>query len=69
MTYDLIKCDDCGCQTFDTVYYLMKISRLVAGTVDDVIKPMPAFACSKCGHINEIFLPPAEEEEPPMIIS
>ena len=29
----------------------------MTGTAQDALLPIPVFACSKCGHVNEEFLP------------
>jgi len=36
---------------------LRKASRFITGTAQDALIPIPVFACSKCGHVNEEFLP------------
>jgi uncharacterized Zn finger protein len=51
-------CDKCGCETFQEVLLLRKASRFVTGTAQDALIPIPVFACTKCGHINEDLLPP-----------
>jgi hypothetical protein len=50
-----IVCDECGSQTFKEVTYLRRISRLLTGAPEDMIVPIPAFACSNCNHVNEQF--------------
>jgi DNA-directed RNA polymerase subunit RPC12/RpoP len=52
-----IFCDECGHQAFQEVTLLRKVSRFVTGTSQDALVPIPVFACAKCGHINEEFLP------------
>jgi uncharacterized Zn finger protein len=52
-----IVCDECGNQAFQEVTLLRKASRFVTGTAQDALIPIPVFACSKCGHVNEEFLP------------
>jgi uncharacterized Zn finger protein len=53
-----VVCDKCGCETFQEVVLLRKASRFVTGTPQDALIPIPAFACTKCGHVNEDLLPP-----------
>ena len=53
-----VTCDECGCETFQEVVLLRKASRFVTGTAQDALIPIPAFACVKCGHVNEDLLPP-----------
>ena len=53
-----VKCDACENETFQEVVLLRKASRFVTGTPQDALIPIPAFACTKCGHVNEDLLPP-----------
>lgn len=50
-----IVCEECGNQTFKEVTYLRRISKILTGSQDDMIVPIPAFACSSCNHINDQF--------------
>ena len=52
-----VVCDECENQTFREVTLLRKVSRFVTGTSQDALIPIPVFACNKCGHVNEEFLP------------
>jgi len=52
-----LKCDECGNSAFQEVVLLRKASRFITGTSQDAMIPIPVFACSKCGHVNEEFLP------------
>jgi hypothetical protein len=52
-----IVCDECGCESFIQVTFLRKVSRFIAGTDQDALIPIPSFACSKCGHVNDEFQP------------
>jgi hypothetical protein len=36
---------------------LRKASKFLTGTAQDAIIPLPVFSCSKCGHVNNDFLP------------
>jgi uncharacterized Zn finger protein len=53
-----VVCDACQNEAFQEVVLLRKASRFVTGTAQDALIPIPAFACTKCGHINEDLLPP-----------
>jgi hypothetical protein len=53
-----VKCNACENETFQEVVLLRKASRFVTGTAQDALIPIPAFACTKCGHVNEDLLPP-----------
>jgi hypothetical protein len=50
-------CDECSNPTFQQVVLLRKASRFVTGTAQDALIPIPLFACAKCNHVNESFLP------------
>lgn len=52
-----IVCEECGNSVFTEGVFLRKISRFVTGTAQDALMPIPVFACSKCGHVNEEFMP------------
>ena len=50
-------CEKCGNDTFNHVFKLRKLSALLSPTGQETMIPMQVFACVKCGHINEAFLP------------
>jgi len=52
-----IICDECGSNTFIEGMILRKASRFITGTAQDAMIPIPLFICSKCGHVNQEFLP------------
>ena len=52
-----ITCDECGSATFHEAVTLRSISRFITGTAQDGMMPIPIFACDRCGHVNEQFLP------------
>jgi uncharacterized Zn finger protein len=52
-----ITCDECGSATFHEAVMLRSVSRFITGTAQDGMMPIPVFACDKCGHVNEQFLP------------
>jgi len=52
-----IKCDVCENEVFKDGVLLRKASRFLTGTSQDALIPIPVFACTKCGHVNEEFLP------------
>ena len=52
-----MSCDECGNEVFQEGVMLRKASRFITGTAQDAMIPIPVFACSKCGHVNEEFLP------------
>jgi uncharacterized Zn finger protein len=50
-----IVCESCGNDTFKEAAYLRKISKLLTGSPEDMVVPVPTFVCAKCGHVNESF--------------
>jgi uncharacterized Zn finger protein len=52
-----ITCNECGSATFHEAVMLRSVSRFITGTAQDGMMPIPVFACDKCGHVNEQFLP------------
>ena len=52
-----VVCDECSGEVFTDGVMLRKASRFITGTSQDAMVPIPVFACSKCGHVNEEFLP------------
>ena len=58
-----IMCEKCGCDTFQDIVFLFRISKIVTGSAQDTIVPMPSFKCSSCGNINEEFKPRKKEDQ------
>lgn len=54
------KCDECGNDRFVVHYMIKKFSALISPTGNEMLTPVQAFACAKCGHINKDFLPESE---------
>jgi uncharacterized Zn finger protein len=52
-----VVCEVCGNQTFQEALIIRKASKFLTGTAQDAIVPIPTFSCTKCGHVNEEFLP------------
>jgi uncharacterized Zn finger protein len=52
-----VVCDECGTEVFIEGVILRKASRFITGTSQDALIPIPVFACSQCGNVNEEFLP------------
>jgi len=52
-----MSCDECSNEVFQEGVMLRKASRFITGTAQDAMIPIPVFACSKCGHVNEEFIP------------
>ena len=54
---DEVACEVCGHTYFHQALYIRKASGLLTGTGQTSYIPIPLFACDKCGHVNEEFLP------------
>lgn len=52
-----IVCEECGCESFIQVTLLRKVSRVLLGSPEDAVIPVPTFACQHCGHVNKEFRP------------
>jgi hypothetical protein len=52
-----IKCEneECDSETFNQVFYVRKVSKILTGAPKDSYVPIPTFQCSKCSHINNNF--------------
>ena len=50
-------CEKCGSDTFTQVYKIRKLSALLSPHGKETMIPMQVFACAKCGHINQDFMP------------
>jgi hypothetical protein len=48
-----LECDECKNVTFTQVFYIRKLSALLSPTGEESLIPVPTFACTKCGHVNE----------------
>jgi hypothetical protein len=52
-----IICEECGNQSFQEAVLIRKASKFLTGTTQDAIIPIPTFVCTKCGHVNDEFMP------------
>jgi hypothetical protein len=52
-----IICEKCEYDVFKEGVMLRKASKFLTGTTQDALIPIPVFACGKCGHVNEEFIP------------
>ena len=50
-------CEECQNETFKQVFYLRTVSKFIAGTDQDGLIPIPSFACTSYGHVNNEFQP------------
>ena len=59
-------CEKCGNETFNHVFKIRKLSALLSPHGKETMIPMQVFACVKCGHINEAFLPKDKGDNDPI---
>lgn len=52
-----VTCDECQSNFFDQALVIRKASGLLTGQAKPSYIPIPVFKCSKCGYVNEEFLP------------
>jgi hypothetical protein len=50
-------CDACGCVFFQEQLMLRKWSKLLTGTQEDYVQPIPCFRCADCGTPLKQFFP------------
>ena len=55
-------CESCGNNTFVQVFKMRKLSALLSPAGKETMIPIQIFACHKCGHVNEGFLPKETDE-------
>ena len=55
-------CESCGNDTFVQVFKMRKLSALLSPAGKETMIPIQIFACHKCGHVNEVFLPKETDE-------
>ena len=58
-----IVCEECGNRFFRQAVLIKRLSPLVSPSGKEQLVPMPVFRCDDCGHVNNQFLPPDEQEE------
>ena len=47
----------------DYEFLLEKYNKLLIGSDKDQISPLQVFACLKCGHVNDYFLPNGSQKQ------
>ena len=50
-----MECEECKNDTFIQAVNLQRLSKIVTATDKDMVRPIPVFACAKCGHVNKEF--------------
>jgi uncharacterized Zn finger protein len=56
-----VTCDECGNPHFVQNLVIRKVPGLLTGQREASYIPIPVFACTKCGHVNEAFKPKEEK--------
>ena len=56
-------CEECKSDTFIPAFKMRKLSALLSPAGKETMIPMNVFACAKCGHINDAFLPKEEDND------
>ena len=52
-----VTCESCKHDIFIPAFKIRKMSALLSPHGKETMIPMQVFACAKCGHINDAFLP------------
>jgi len=52
-----IHCEKCHHDHFTEVNLIRKLSPMLSPNGQPALIPIQVFACTKCGHVNEEFLP------------
>ncbi len=52
-----VTCDKCKGNTFSEVSLIRKVSAIMTGTGKPNYIPIPTYQCSKCGNLNDEFIP------------
>tara|TARA_R110002167_G_scaffold71286_3_gene201223 strand:+ start:109 stop:357 length:249 start_codon:yes stop_codon:yes gene_type:complete len=52
-----VLCTECENQTFEPVFLFKKLSAVLAPSGRDTLVPLQTYKCTKCGHMNDEFLP------------
>jgi len=58
-----ITCESCNHDVFIPAFKMRKLSALLSPAGKETMIPMNVFACAKCGHINDAFLPKGIEDD------
>tara|TARA_R100000734_G_C3253470_1_gene54278 strand:+ start:219 stop:455 length:237 start_codon:yes stop_codon:yes gene_type:complete len=58
-----VTCESCNHDVFIPAFKMRKLSALLSPAGKETMIPMNVFACAKCGHINDAFLPKGVEDD------
>ena len=62
-------CESCKGEAFTQAFLLRKVSALLTETGKEGYLPIQVFACAKCGHVNEHFVPSELRPKPLISVS
>lgn len=60
-------CENCNGQAFRDALLLRKVSALLTETGKEGYLPIQVFACVKCGHVNNHFIPEEIRPKPSIV--
>jgi hypothetical protein len=52
-----VLCDECKNKSFTEALLFRRVSALMTDTGKEGFMPIQVFACVKCGHVNNAFIP------------
>ena len=58
-----VSCEKCKHDVFIPAFKMRKLSALLSPAGKETLVPVNVFACAKCGHINDAFLPKELDKE------
>ncbi|MCK9574535.1 MAG: hypothetical protein WC979_01375 [Candidatus Pacearchaeota archaeon] len=58
-----IVCNECQNPFFNEVVMIKKVSKFMLGADKDQVFPIPVLQCTKCGHVNEEFIPKVKQNK------
>ena len=56
-----LACEECANITFSEVIIVKQLSAIMSPTGQEIMAPIKTFQCSKCGHLNEDFIPKVDK--------
>lgn len=57
---------ECGGVFFKQVFNIRSVSKIIAGTPDDAMMPIPMWRCDDCGApVEQLQIPEGKKENPP----
>jgi uncharacterized Zn finger protein len=50
-----VECEKCQSKYFKEVVLIKQVSKLMTGSSEDTMVPVPTYMCVECGHVNKDF--------------